>query len=260
MPRNGPMVHRWRLASILAPRWRIQRKPTMSDLSPPNFEAIAVPSFEELASFDPHSSPSPVVAGETVRITAEPSFSMLSPEMKARVTKKLTNIPAARHEEMMRGLVLDELRDHSLALRVKMGLGPSANEYEREYFCIAREAHDLDQEIARAQADIDEVTGYTSATDDNGEPIAIPVYRFAEETRQGRADHIQGLRYRRSQLERESAQRLRDAGERERSKRIALNEEAAIEREARAQADDLDRSARIAERAAVINRNRPSVR
>jgi transposase len=232
----------------------------MSDSSPSSYDAISVPTVEELASFDPQSSPSPVVADDSVRITAKPSFGMLSPEMKARVTEKLTSIPVTHHEEMTPGVIMDELRQHSFALRVKMGLGPSANEYEREYFCIAREAYDIDREMARTQTDIDEVAGYTSATDDAGEPIAIPVYRFAEETRQGRAEHLQSLRHKRSQLERESAERLRQAAERERSKRLDLNDRAAIEREARTRADELDRNARIEEKAKAINRNRDTIR
>ncbi|WP_151895487.1 hypothetical protein [Sphingomonas sp. NIC1] len=232
----------------------------MSENHSPTFAAVAVPTVEELASFDPQSSPSPVVADDSVKITAQPSFDMLSPDMKARVTEKLTTIPVARHIEMMPGLVMDELRQHSLNLRMKGGLGPSANEYEREYFCIAREAYDIDQEMARTHAEMEEVTGYSHATDDDGQPIAVPIYRFALETRQGRAEHLQALRHKRSQLERESAERLRLAGERERAKRHNLNELAAIEREARTRADELDRDARIDERAKAINRNRDTIR
>jgi hypothetical protein len=232
----------------------------MSDFSPPSFEAIAVPTVEELASFDPQSSPSPVVADDSVKITAKPSFGMLSPEMQARVTEKLTSIPATRHAEVMPSLVTDELRHQSLNLRMKMGLGPTANEYEREYFCIAREAYDIDQEMARTHADMEDVLGYSHATDDDGAPIAIPIYRFAEETRKGRAEHLQALRHKRTQLERESPERLRQAGERERAKYLNLNDRAAIEREARVRADELDRNARIDERAKALNRNRDTIR
>ncbi|SFP55175.1 hypothetical protein [Sphingomonas rubra] len=110
----------------------------MSDISTPSFDALPVPSVEELASFDPQSSPSPVVAGDSVRITAEPSFAMLSPEMKARVTDKLTSVPAARHDEMMPSLIMDELRQHSLALRVKMGLKAAATASAAKRYSLSR--------------------------------------------------------------------------------------------------------------------------
>lgn len=230
----------------------------MPEDTTPTFAPVPVPTVDELSSFDPLSTPSPVVVKGNVRITAEPSMGMLSPEMKARVTEKLSHVPVAQHADVTQGFIYEELRQHSLALRVKMGTGPGANEYQREYFGIAREAYDLDQEIARISAELEDVTGYTHDVDENGEPVATPIYRFAPETRQGRAEHLQNLRYRRSQLERETASRLSEAAARERKKLQNLNKRASVEREGRELADQLDLSGRIEARAKAINANRQS--
>jgi hypothetical protein len=228
----------------------------MTNETTPDTPSVPVPTVDELACFDPYASPSPVVADDSVRITAEPSLGMLSPEMKQRVTERLAGVPVERHAEVTQSLVLNELREHSLELRIKGGLGPNANEYEREYFCIAREAYDLDQEAARIEADLEDVVGYSSAFDETGEPVAVPVYRLAPDTLKGRAEYLQSVRYRRSQLERESERRLNEAAERERAKRIEQNSRIAEDREVKQLAAEMQRRSRIEAKAATIANNR----
>jgi chromosome segregation ATPase len=219
------------------------------------FTPAHVPTEQELASFDHREVPSPVQIKGDVRISAEPTLAGLPPEMRDRVRAKLSTVRGDR-DIFERQFIQEELEANSYRLKVLAGPGKDANEYERECFGIMRELYDLESEAARIEADINDTVGYSTDYDADGNPIAVPVYRFAPETRQGRQNALQDVRYRITQVEREAPARRAAAAKRVQDRIKYLNEEFAIEAAARAKAEETNRQLRIDEKAAAYAKNR----
>lgn len=209
-----------------------------------DFVPARIPTEAELAAFDYRDVPSPVEVIGDVKINVEPVLSGLPPEMRERVNAKMANVKAD-HAIFEKMFIREELEDNSYRLKVLAGPGKDANEYERECFGLAREMYDLEREEQRIQAELDDTVGFTTAYDDNGNPVAEPIYRFAAETRRGRADALQDVRYRIAQLEREAPARRTAAAGRVQQRVAADNEEMAIHKEAKAQADAKLRQERV---------------
>lgn len=209
-----------------------------------DFTPARIPTESELAAFDHRNVPSPIEVIGDVKINVEPVLSSLSPEMQARVNAKMATV-RADHAIFEKQFINEELEDNSYRLKVLAGPGKDANEYERECFGLAREMYDLEREEQRIQADLDATVGFTTAYDDNGNPVAEPIYQFAAETRRGRADALQDVRYRIAQLEREAPARRSAAAGRVQQLIAANNEQMAIHQEAKAQANATLRRERV---------------
>lgn len=204
----------------------------VTDIS--EFTPAPVPSEQELASFDHRTVPSPIEVIGDVRISAEPSLAGLSPDMRERVNAKLADASPAAREALLPKLILNELEANSYRLKVLAGPGRDANEYERECFGILREIYDLESEATRIEAELNDVTGYRTEYDDDGKPVAVPVYRFAPETQKGRQEALQSVRYKLAQIEREAPARRAAAAQRVQERIAAQNEEMEIHFKAKA--------------------------
>ncbi len=221
----------------------------------PNFTPAPVPAEQELAAFDHRAVPSPVEVIGDVRITAEPSLSMLPPEARERVAGKMANV-RDDHGIFERQFVMEELQANSDRLKVLAGPGKDANEYQRECYGIERERYDLQSEELRIEAELAEVVGHRTEHNDAGEAIAVPIYRFAPETRQGRQEALQLVRYRLTQLEREAPARRAAAAKLTQDRIAKANEDLAIMAEAKAQADAENRKLRVDRLAEAFAKNR----
>jgi phage host-nuclease inhibitor protein Gam len=219
------------------------------------FNPAPIPTEAELASFDHRTVPSPIEVIGNVQINAEPTFKGLSPEMQERVSAKMAGVKAD-HEIFERQFIMEELAANSYRLKVLAGPGKNANEYQRECFGIMREIYDLESEAARIEAELNDTVGYGTDYDGDGNPIAVPVYRFAPETRQGRQEALRDVRYRISQVEREAPARRTAARDRMAARIAAMNEDQSILHEAKAQAVAINRKARVDEMATAFAANR----
>ncbi len=220
-----------------------------------DFTPAPIPTEAELASFDHRNVPSPIEVIGNVQINAEPTLAGLPPEMRERVTAKMANVKAD-HAIFERQFIHEELEANSYRLKVLAGPGKDANEYERECFGIMREIYDLECEAERIEAELNDTVGYGTDYDNDGNPVAVPVFRFAPETRQGRQEALQEVRYRIAQVEREAPVRRTAARERMAARIAAMNEEGAILAEAKAQADAANRKARVDQLAEAFAKNR----
>lgn len=219
------------------------------------FTPAPIPTEEELASFDHRQVSSPVEVIGDVHIAAEPSLAGLPPEMQDRVRAKLATVQGDR-DIFERQFIMEELQANSYRLKVLAGPGKDANEYERECFGIMRELYDLESEAARIEAEINDTVGYSTDYDLNGNPIAVPVYRFAPETRQGRQNALQDVRYRIAQVEREAAGRRSAAAKRVQDRIAADNEQLAVHAEAMRKADAMLRQEKVDQLAEAFAKNR----
>jgi len=220
-----------------------------------DFTPAPIPTEAELASFDHRAVSSPVEIIGDVRITAEPTLSGLPPAMREEVAAKMANVKAD-HATFERQFIREAFEENSYRLKVLAGPGKDANEYERECFGILREIYDLECEAERIEAELNDTVGYGTDFDADGNPVAVPVYRFAPETRRGRQEALQDVRYRLAQVEREAPARRTAARDRMAARIAATNEDHAIMREAKAQADAINRKARVDELANAFAKNR----
>lgn len=248
------MVHRWRPASTTARDSAPTKAYPMDDTT--EFTPAPIPTEAELASFDYRTVPSPVEVIGDVRITAEPSLESLPPEMRDRVNAKLTGVAPGHRDIFERQFVMKELEDNSHRLRVLAGPGKDANAYQRECYGIEREIYDLEREALRIEDELADVVGYRTEHDTDGNPVSVEVYRFAPETRAGRASALQDVRYRIMQVQRESAARRAAAAKLVAEEIAAQNQEQEIFATAKAQALKMLKQERIDHLAAAFAKNR----
>lgn len=222
----------------------------------PDFTPAPIPTEQELASFDPHSTPSPVEVVGDVRIAAEPSLGGLSPDMRSRVLERLATCPLHDRAAQEQRIIREELQLHSQALRVLSGLGSGANEYQREHYGIQREVYDLERQAAHLQFDIEEVVGHTTEYDSDGTPVPVPVYRLAPEARRGREEALREIQYKLTQIERERPRRLSEAAKRTQDRIAAQNEQLEIQSKAKAKATEILKEEEIERKAQAFAANR----
>lgn len=227
----------------------------MTDTTTADFVPALVPTEAELASFDHRTVSSPVEVIGDVQINAEPSLSSLPPAMREEVEAKMANVKAD-HSIFERQFIREALEANSYRLKVLAGPGKDANEYERECFGILRELYDLESEAERIEAEINDTVGFGTDYDGDGNPISAPIYRFATETRQGRRQALQDVRYRISQVEREAAFRRTAAAKRVQDRIAADNEQLAVHTEAKRKADAMLRQERVDQLAEAFAKNR----
>lgn len=248
------MVHRWRPASTTALDSAPTKAYPMHDTT--EFTPAPIPTEAELASFDYRTVPSPVEVIGDVRITAEPSLESLPPEMRDRVNSKLTGVAAGDRAIFERQFIMKELEDNSHRLRVLAGPGKDANAYQRECFSIEREIYDLEREALRIEEELADVIGHRTVYDADGNPVPVEVYRFAPETRAGRASALQDVRYRIMQVQRESSARRTAAAKLVAEQVAAQNQEMEILATAKARASEMLKQERIDHLAATFAKNR----
>lgn len=209
-----------------------------------DFTPAPIPTEAELATFDHRNVRGPIEVIGDVRINAEPTLAGLPPEMRERVATKMANVKAD-HAIFERQFIREELEANSYRLKVLAGPGKDANEYERECFGIMREIYDLECEADRIEAELNDTVGYGTDYDSDGNPVAVPVFRFAPETRKGRQEALQDVRYRITQIEREAPARRTAARDRMAARITADNEQLAVHTEAKRKADAMLRQERV---------------
>jgi len=201
------MVRRWRLPAS-SRRWRTQRKPTMfTDTTPPTpltvdttgssstFEKM--PSYDiasedrELADaitkFDPHSVPSPIEVEGEFRVPERMTSRALPDAMRYEIEQKLSGLSGAARDQRDHDLTMEALRKNSLGIRVRLGPGAGANQYQREAFALQRDIEKLEADAAGILNSLNEVVrldvvGVNSAT---GEQLTNTVYRVEGANRRG---------------------------------------------------------------------------
>jgi hypothetical protein len=223
----------------------------------PDFTPAPVPSEAELLSFDSRDVPSAFkIEGDPLRhFPSEMPMGGLSEQMRARVEAKLANVAPGDRDRLSPGFIKEEMELASDAFKVLAGPGENATAVQREAYGIRREVFDLERQIARATEEMDEITGYTTELASDGTPVPVPTYRLAPETRRGRQEWIDGLKYQLSQVQREKPRRLAEAAQEEREKIAASNEQFEIEAKARAMAPDIRKQAEIKRRAEAYARH-----
>lgn len=227
----------------------------MTDTTTTDFTPAPIPTEAELAAFDHRNVPSPIEVIGNVQINAEPTLAGLPPAMREEVAAKMANVKAD-HAIFERQFIREALEANSYRLKVLAGPGKDANEYERECFGIMREVYDLECEAARIEAELNDTVGYGTDYDDDGNPVAVPVFRFAPETRKGRQEALQDVRYRIAQIEREAPARRTAARDRMAARITADNEQLAIHTEAKRKADAMLRQERVDHLAEAFAKNR----
>lgn len=162
---------------------------TGSEFEPESFDIA--PEDHELAEsfmrFDPVDDiPSPIEAEGEFRIPARFSANMLPDAPRKWVMDQLGAVPAGEaRDQREHDLTLKALRENSKDVRVRLGAGPGATEYQRELLNLDREQRELENEVNRIQNSLTEAVRLdVIGTDPNtGEQLTKTVYRHEGDTR-----------------------------------------------------------------------------
>ncbi|HEX8554454.1 MAG TPA: hypothetical protein VF695_07085 [Sphingomonas sp.] len=153
------------------------------DISPEDRELA-----DTITKFDPHSVPSPIEVEGEFRAPERMTSRALPDAMRHEVEQQLVGIPAgAARDEREHDLTMDALRKNSLGIRVRLGLGAGANQYQRETFALQRDIEKLEADAAGIMNSLNEVVrldvvGVNPAT---GEQLTNTVYRVEGANRRG---------------------------------------------------------------------------
>lgn len=148
------------------------------------------PEDQELADsitkFDPYGTPSPIEAKGEFRIPERFTAKVLPDAMRKEVEQKIAGlVPGAFRDQKEHDLTMAALRQNSLGVRVRLGLGDGANQYQREAFALQRDMEKIEADAASIMNSLNEVvrievTGVDPVT---GEQLTKTIYRAEGSTR-----------------------------------------------------------------------------
>lgn len=133
--------------------------------------------------FDPiHDIPSPIQLVGNVKLTSTPTMASFSPEQQVQIRERMgNNHSEASTSAAIHSFLLDQRRN----LLIKGGAGEGATQTQRTMLEQARRVGDLNDEIARIDAALNEVVRHDTVTDPDGTVRAVPVYQKQGEARRG---------------------------------------------------------------------------
>ncbi|MBD8677555.1 hypothetical protein [Sphingomonas sp. CFBP 13720] len=150
------------------------------------------PEDQELATsishFDPHATPSPIEIEGDFRAPARLTARALPDAMRREVELKIVGMPAGEsRDQKEHEFTVAALRQNSLGVRVRLGLGAGANQYQRETFALQRDLEKVEADAAEIMNSLNEVvrldvTGVDPVT---GEQLTKTVYRVEGDNRRG---------------------------------------------------------------------------
>jgi hypothetical protein len=195
-------------------------------------------------NFDPiQDIPSPIQIVGDVRLNAVPTMASFSPEQQVQIRERMGNSNSeASASAAIHSFLLDQRRN----LLIKGGAGQGATQTQRTMLEQARRVGDLNDEIKRIDAALDEVVRHDTVTDSDGTVRAAPVYQKQGEARRGyEARKTEALREMALIAGFQGEKELKDA-----NRTDALNVRAAQQqideyREAQAMAKQISRDSRV---------------
>lgn len=141
------------------------------DLTPEEADAVA-----GIDDFDPVDDlPSPVEwIGGDIKVPDRLTVSILEPRFADPIKAQLAAMSPAEREKMEPGLVIAAMRQAAYENRIKGGISPSADPYQREVLTIAKEVYALDQEAFRIQTALADVALWRPVFDEEGNKVLDP--------------------------------------------------------------------------------------
>ncbi len=142
---------------------------------------------DTITKFDPHSVPSPIEVKGEFRAPERLTSRALPDAMRHEVEQKLHGLTGDVREQRDHDLTMEALRKNSLGIRVRLGLGAGANQFQRETFALQRDIEKLEADAAGIIDALNEVVrfdvvGVNPAT---GEQLTNTVYRVEGDNRRG---------------------------------------------------------------------------
>ena len=228
-----------------------------TDYTPPTYEFSPEEEsrIAELQSFDPvFDVPGPVSAdkGTISRLlgnnTADSlTLSSLSPELRTRVQERLASSPGLTEREAVR----EALYQHAYELNVFSGPGEGASPYQREYFALADQITQVENELFDIELKFAAAVGWDNEVDPRtGKSAPKQIDKMEPSTRQRLGNRRDDLQHRLGLLQgfegkRRLQKALRDTLDKEAAQRRAAEIEEAADR----RADEIVREEEIEERA-----------
>lgn len=234
-----------------------------SDFELPSYELTAeeAEAVAGIEKFDPvYDVPSPVEwIGGDLKFPEKLTASMLSPDKAHEVRTMLAGLPAGtpagEREKIEHRLVHEALYRNAYENRIKGGISPQADLYQREALTIAKEVYALEQEAFRIQTALADVAVWRPVFDEDGNRVIDPATGQqkvkAVETVQG--DRRRQMENRLREIEHavglkqgtEGERRLAKAKKAEAQRRLSLKRQLAEEAEVQALAEQMARDDRI---------------
>lgn len=239
---------------------------TASEFTPRSYDVA--PEDEHIASAilaeSPLDTPGSGEVIGAVKFPAHIPLSSLPPELQEKVREKTRGALPDRAEEIERRAVMEVMQRHALSARIKTGLHENANGRLKEMATIAGEYRQLGQEWDRVTKQMTEVVRYDVVRNQDGSvklkadgtPEQVAVYAMSAAEQVAAGQRLDQINYAMNLLMSEDgehgpegARRLQKALFEEVEKRKALAAKVAEDQEAWARAADINREARINERA-----------
>lgn len=154
------------------------------------------PSAEEIAAAGVmrplEELPSPWTVKGSPAMISEPDLGSLSPEDRRTVIDRASG---NSDPEALNAALHDFLRERSAEFRIKAGAGEGATETEREALSQMNQLRLLGDEYSRLKAELAEVREHSTEYDDNGNPMAVPVYAEEGASRRGRQFRMDEIKH-----------------------------------------------------------------
>ena len=193
----------------------------------------------------------PVSVVGAVKLPEKITHEMLPSDVRARVDARLADFPEVNRAAAEERVILEEAEQYAYAVRVWGGPGPNANAFQQERFLVEHEIFDAQRKLSERLTALQEIVRHDRKVDEStGEEYDEPVFRLGGTARSAAEYEASELRQRIALLQgSEGQRRLQRAEWQAVQDAKKLQEEAAIDREARAQAKADVRAARVADRA-----------
>lgn len=141
---------------------------------------------DSITKFDPYGTPSPIEGKGEFRIPERFTAKVLPDAMRKEVEQQIARLaPGSDRDQREHDLTMAALRQNSLGVRVRLGLGSGADQYQREAFAIQRDMEKIEADAAAVLNSLNEVvrievTGVDPVT---GEQLTKTIYRAEGDTR-----------------------------------------------------------------------------
>lgn len=187
---------------------------------------------------------------------------MLPPEVLARVNARMESVPAnLRTEEAEESVILQEVEQYAIGVRVMGGPGPDANDYQQEFYLLNSEVREAESRLEERLVALAEIVRHDRVVDEKGELIDVPVYRMRGDARSAAEHEVSALKHQIALLKGpEGRRRLAEAKWHAVEKAKRMQDELAIDAEAQELAKRQEREDRIADRAAAYRKFRDTER
>ena len=194
-------------------------------------------------------------------VKGDPSFTKFTPSVEGlapadqKAVRELAG-PNATGEQLQSAL-MGFLQNKRIEARIIAGAGPDATEPEREALEQLGQMRELVREHGKLQAELGEVVRYENSKDADGNPIAIPVYRYQGEAHARRTHRMAEIVNAITDLEGDRGKKameeaVRREAEKRRQLRTQVEEAAEVDRRAEAMVREERVNARAAIRANML--------